>query len=139
MVVLKLFPTFAIMLQRIKQLTMSKSDLLGISSSLLCLLHCLAFPVILSGGYLFNYSLQGHWHGTDYLFVMLGIVAVWASARKTSFRALKLAFWLTILVFSFSILFHDQWPGMIYISVSASLVLIALHIIHWRSHYRCSM
>src|SRR5690554_3400674 len=101
MVVLKLFPTFAIMLQKIKQLTISKSHLLALSSSSLWLLHCLALPLILPGGYLFNYSLQSHWHGTDYLVVMLGILAVWASARKTSFRALKLAFWLTILVFSF--------------------------------------
>ena len=127
------------MLQRIKQLTMSKSDLLGVSSSILCLLHCLAFPVILSTGYLYNYSLSGHWHGMDYLFVALGLVAVWASARKTSFPGLKLAFWLTISVFSLSILFHDQWSWMIYISVCASLVLIALHIIHWRSHYKCNM
>src|SRR5690606_25238618 len=127
------------MLQRIKQLTMSKSDLLGISSSLLCLLHCLAFPVMLSAGYLFNYSLQGHWHGTDYLFVVLGLVAVWASARKTSFLALKLAFWLAILVLSLLILFHGQWSGMIYISVSDSLLLFVLHIIHCRSQYKCSM
>lgn len=127
------------MLHNIKQLTMSKSDLLGISSSSLCLLHCLAFPLILSIGYLFNYTLTGHWHAMDYLFVVLGVAAVWASARKTSFPMLKLGFWLTILVFSFSILFHDQWSWMIYVSASASLVLIALHILHWRSHYKCSV
>lgn len=127
------------MLQKIKQLTMSRSDLLGVSTSLLCLLHCLAFPVVLSTGYLFNYSLQGHWHGTDYIFVLLGMVAVWASARKTPFLALKLAFWLAILVFSLSILFHDRWSWMIYISTAASVVLIALHILHWRSHYKCNV
>lgn len=127
------------MLQKIKQLTMSRSDLLGVSTSLLCLLHCLAFPVVLSTGYLFNYSLQGHWHGTDYIFVLLGMVAVWASARKTPFLALKLAFWLAILVFSLSILFHDRWSWMIYISTSASFVLIVLHILHWRSHYKCNV
>ena len=127
------------MLQKIKQLTMSRSDLLGVSTSLLCLLHCLAFPVVLSTGYLFNYSLQGHWHGTDYIFVLLGMVAVWASARKTPFLALKLAFWLAILVFSLSILFHDRWSWMVYISTAASFVLIALHILHWRSHYKCNV
>lgn len=127
------------MLQKIKQLTMSRSDLLGVSTSLLCLLHCLAFPVVLSTGYLFNYSLQGHWHGTDYIFVLLGMVAVWASARKTPFLALKLAFWLAILVFSLSILFHDSSSWMIYISTAASVVLIALHILHWRSHYKCNV
>lgn len=126
------------MLQNIKQLSMSKSDLIGISSSILCLLHCLAFPLILSAGYLFNYSISGHWHGLDYLFVLLGMVAAWASARRTSIPALKLAFWITIFIFSLSILFHGLWTGMIYLSVAASLVLISLHVAHWRSYLNCN-
>jgi hypothetical protein len=133
----KLFLTFAIMLQKIKQLSMSKSDLIGISSSILCLLHCLAFPLILSAGYLFNYSISSHWHGLDYVFILLGTVAAWASARKTTIPALKLAFWIAIFIFSLSILFHGLWSGMIYMSVSASFVLISLHVFHWRSHIQC--
>ncbi|HLT08729.1 MAG TPA: MerC domain-containing protein [Cyclobacteriaceae bacterium] len=116
---------------------MSKSDLLGISSSILCLIHCLAFPVILSAGYLLNYAQNGHWHGLDYLFIVLSMIAVWVSARKTTIPALKIAFWMAIFIFSASILCHDIWKGMIYISAATSLLLIALHLIHWRNHLKC--
>jgi hypothetical protein len=115
---------------------MSKSDFIGITSSTLCLLHCLAFPLLLSVGYLYNYSISGHWHTLDYLFVLSGTVAAWASARKASLPAIKLAFWITILIFSLSILFHDLWSGMIYLSVGTSFVLIALHTYHWRTRLR---
>ena len=136
MVIFELFLTFAIMLQKIKQLSMSKSDFLGITSSILCLLHCLAFPLLLSVGYLFSFSIGGHWHALDYLFVLLGTVAAWASARKTSIPTIKLAFWITIFIFSLSILFHDLWIGMAYLSASTSIVLIALHSYHWRTHLK---
>src|SRR5690554_582520 len=119
------------MLQNIKQLTMSNSDILGVCSSLLCLLHCLAFPLFLSAGYLLNHSSGGHWHGMDYLFVLLGLIAAWASGRKTASRGLKLGFWLTISVFSLSVSLHDRWFWMIYVSALASLILIALHVVHW--------
>src|SRR5690606_31507504 len=130
--VLNIFITFAIMLQKVKQLSQSKSDVLGITSSILCLLHCLAFPVLLSLGYLFSFSAGGHWHVLDYLFVCLGTVAAWASARKTPFPAVKLAFWITVSVFSLSILFHDLWAGMFYLSAGTSVLLIILHSYHWR-------
>jgi hypothetical protein len=124
------------MLQNIKQPSMSKSDLIGISSSILCLLHCLALPLILSMGYLFNHSVSGHWHSLDYLFILMGTVAAWVSARRTSLPALKLAFWIAIFIFSLSILLHDLWSGMIYLSIATSFVLIGLHIYHWKSHQK---
>lgn len=116
---------------------MSKSDLVGISSSFLCLLHCLALPILISMGYIFNFSLPEHWHGVDYIFITLGLIAAWTAARKTSSRTLKLGFGLTILIFSFSVLLHEQWYWMIYLSVSASLILIILHSIRWRYQHQC--
>ncbi len=115
---------------------MFKSDFLGITSSILCLLHCLAFPVLLSVGYLFSFSISGHWHTLDYLFIVLGTVAAWASARKTPIPAIKLAFWITIFIFSLSILLHDLWAGMIYLSAGTSFLLIGLHTYHWKSHLK---
>src|SRR5690606_41552005 len=102
------------MLQKIKQLSVSKSDLLGISSSILCLIHCLAFPVILSAGYLLNYAQNGHWHGLDYLFIVLSMIAVWVSAWTTTIPALKIAFWLALFIFSSSILSYDIRIDVIY-------------------------
>ena len=127
------------MLHRLKKLSTTKSDFLGISTSFLCLIHCLAFPVLMSAGYIFNYSLSEHWHGLDYFFVLLGIVAVAISSKNSPIRSLKLAFWLTICVFSISILFHHSWHGMIYISTTASVILIVLHFVHYKLHVKCDL
>lgn len=125
---------FAIMLQKIKQL--SHSDFLGIVSSFVCLVHCLAFPLMLSAGYLFSFLGSGHWHSLDYLFVGLGTIAAGISARRSAVPAIKLAFWITIFIFSLSILLHDLWIGMVYLSVGASIMLIFLHGYHWRLHLK---
>ena len=127
------------MLHRLKKVSTAKSDFLGIFTSFLCLIHCLAFPVLLSTGYYFNYSLSEHWHGFDYCFVLLGIVAVANSSKNTRFLTLKLVFWLTICIFSISILFHYSWHGMTYISTTASIILIVLHFIHYRLHVKCDL
>src|SRR5690606_31215994 len=125
------------MLQKIKQLSVSKSDLLGISSSILCLIHCLAFPVVLSAGYLLNYAQNGLWHGLDYRVILLSMIAVSVSARNTTIPALRIAFWMAIFIFSARILCHDIWKAMIYISAATSLLLIALHLTPWRNPLKC--
>jgi len=127
------------MLHRQKKVSTATSDFLGISTSIVCLIHCLAFPMLMSAGYIFNYSLSEHWHGLDYFFVLLGIVAVAISSKNTPFLTLKLGFWLTICVFSISILFHNSWDGMIYISTIASVILIILHFMHYKLHVKCDL
>src|SRR5690606_28671401 len=80
---------------------------------------------------MYMYASPEHWHGLDYLFIVFGILAVILSSRKTSIPVIKLGLWLVISIFSLSILFHDIWPGMIYVSTVASLGLIVLHYLHW--------
>lgn len=116
------------MLQRSKT---PKSDILGISASLLCVLHCLSLPVLASAGNAYMYSGFGQRHGLDYLFILFGFAAVFFSSRKSSNFPIKLGLWLVISIFSLSILLHDSWPGMIYVSTVASLGLIVLHYFHW--------
>src|SRR5690554_3397812 len=94
----------------------AKSDFLGISASLLCILHCLALPVLVSVENVFLFADTGHWHGMDYLFIALGILAVIISSRNTNIYSIKLGLWLVISIFSVSILLHKTWPLMIYIS-----------------------
>src|SRR5690606_4429921 len=105
-----LIDKFAIMLQRIKDI---QSDLLGISASLLCILHCLALPFLISTGNVFLFTDATHWHGMDYLFIIFGLLAVYISAGKSSASSIKLGFWMFFSVFTLSVLFHDSWPGMI--------------------------
>ncbi|MGY6559484.1 MAG: MerC domain-containing protein [Nitritalea sp.] len=43
------------MWQAIKQFTSKTADLMGMSASVLCMIHCLAVPVLISAGYFFNH------------------------------------------------------------------------------------
>lgn len=122
------------MLQFTKRISSTKSDFFGIFASFLCLIHCLGAPILLSAGYFFTGRSITHWHGLDIIFILLGILAVVISTRDTSVPAIKLGFWVVITLFSSSILFHELWQGMVYISSLSSILLIILHFLHWKYH-----
>ncbi|WP_194972481.1 MerC domain-containing protein [Aquiflexum lacus] len=132
------------MLQIIKKLSSQSADILGISASLLCMIHCLAFPVMISLGYIFKFSddhdhVHEHWHWMDYFFVILAIWAVYNAAKNTHSKRIKIALWIGVLFFSIAILLHDLNPFMIVISIVASLALLIIHIINWKYHKNCKI
>jgi chromate transport protein ChrA len=132
------------MLQIIKKLSSQSADILGISASLLCMIHCLAFPVMISLGYIFKFSddhdhVHEHWHWMDYFFVFLAIWAVYNAAKNTHSKRIKIALWIAVLFFSIAILLHDINPFMIVISIGASLALVIIHIINWKYHKKCKI
>jgi chromate transport protein ChrA len=132
------------MLQIIKKLSSQSADILGISASLLCMIHCLALPVMISLGYIFKFSddhdhVHEHWHWMDYFFVFLAIWAVYNAAKNTHSKRIKIALWIAVLFFSIAILLHDINPFMIVISIGASLALVIIHIINWKYHKKCKI
>lgn len=120
------------MLQLIKSISFVKSDVVGISASFACIIHCMATPVLVSLGFILNESFFGQWALFDYVFILMALVAVSMSAKSTSSSLLKVAFWLALAIFSTSIVMHDELIGAHYLSLGSSVFLIFLHLIHWR-------
>jgi hypothetical protein len=110
------------------------ADLIGLTSSFLCIVHCLVFPVLIALSY-FSVSMEvfEHWHALDYIFILLSFFAVRYAVSRTAKSAMKMAFWITFLVFSAALLAHEALPWMLLVSLSASLVLMVLHVINYRS------
>lgn len=109
------------------------SDLIGIGSSVLCIVHCLLLPVLVLFG-----SLSGdthRWAGLDYGFILLATVAVFYSTRRLRSPFLRRGLWLTLLVFSGAIVFHEHHPAALYISVASSLLLVLFHIGSYREKH----
>lgn len=132
------------MLQTIRKLSSQSADMLGISASVLCMIHCLAFPVMISLGYLVNFSddhdhSHEHWHWMDYFFVILAVWAVYNAAKNTHSMRIKIALWIAVFIFSIAILLHELNLYMIVISIAASLILLIIHIINWKYHKRCKI
>ncbi|MGB3778981.1 MAG: MerC domain-containing protein [Tunicatimonas sp.] len=109
------------------------SDLIGIGSSVLCIIHCLLLPVLILAG-----SLTGdthRWAWLDYLFILLATLAVFYSTRRLKSTFLRRGLWLTLVVFSGSIVFHEHHPAALYISVASSLLLVVLHLGSYREKH----
>lgn len=109
------------------------SDLLGISSSLLCLIHCTALPI----AYVLLAKTSQHieWlHQLDFIFIGLGFIAVLQTAKSTPLKWIKVLLWFFFTLFSISILFEDN-AWMEAMSYVGSIGLISAHALNFiRSH-----
>lgn len=106
------------------------ADLLGISSSVLCIVHCLLFPALLVAG-----NFTAHWHSVDYMFILVAGVAVFFSARRLVSTFVRIGLWGSWLCFSTAILLHGQYAGALYISLLASLALACFHFVSYREKH----
>ncbi|MFD2037226.1 MerC domain-containing protein [Belliella marina] len=136
------------MLQIIKRISAQSADFMGISASVLCLIHCLAFPILISMGFIFNSDEHHHhdhdhahihWHWMDFLFVFLAVWAVINAAKSTQSKAIKIALWVAVSIFSVGVLLHDVYSWMIFVSLVASISLVIIHIINWKYHRNCKV
>jgi hypothetical protein len=76
----------------------SKSDIVGMLASSLCLLHCTLTPFI----FIAHTQMSSHdvapplwWKVLDYAFLAISFVAVYWSVKNTSKQWIKVAFWIT--------------------------------------------
>lgn len=135
--ILKRLPIFATQLQEIMKKSYwfyKNADLIGLTSSFLCIVHCLVFPVLVALSY-FTVSTEvfEHWHALDYIFIGLSFFAVRFAVSRTSKSTMRIAFWATFLIFSAALLAHEMFPWMLLVSLAASLVLMVLHLINHRT------
>ena len=106
-----------------------RPDWIGISSASLCVVHCLATPLLvsLSGFFIF-------WHEFSLLFLAISAYAVYKSARHSTFKPIQFMLWGSIVVLAAAILLEEQYEWAHELSYVASIGLIGGHI--WNM-YRC--
>ncbi|NAS10631.1 MerC family mercury resistance protein [Flavobacteriaceae bacterium R33] len=74
----------------------SKSDFIGVMASSLCFVHCIATPLLFvaQAGSAVAGEVHPWWWGTlDLTFLLISFFAVYWSARKTSKKWVRYAFW----------------------------------------------
>lgn len=110
------------------------SDILGISSSSLCLIHC-ALPSIISiistglGSSEAAHS-ELEWH--DILFSLISLSAVYFASKNTNSSLLKSGFWISIIGFNISLIGAKVFDidFLMMVSYAFSISLISLHLIN---------
>lgn len=110
----------------------NRSDSLGVFASGLCLIHCIATPLIfvLQPLAVSEEAAPLWWKSLDYVFLVISFIAVYWSAKNTSKTWMRSALWISWVALTFAILnekmelFH---LGEISIYIPA-VVLIGLHL-----------
>ncbi|GAB3221269.1 MerC domain-containing protein [Spirosoma arcticum] len=109
-----------------------KADYIGITGSVLCLIHCLITPIVLMSSALVDYdAIRVGFLGLDYFFVGINIVAVWSVSRHTSY-IIGIALWSFLALFAAGVLLEDVHEWFEYVAYVASLGLVVTHIANIR-------
>jgi hypothetical protein len=115
------------------------SDYLGITSSVLCLIHCLALPII----FVFTgYAGLNETHilgiGVDYIFAILALVAAVYTARHAHLPYIKFSLIIGWLLFISGILLEEygSWHYLMHLG-SATLIFSHYHNIRTCNRIHC--
>ena len=127
--------TFAIQLHlRMNEKVSTASDRAGITSAVLCTIHCLVIPVLFLLKFSFTDSsplnLPSWWEQLDYVFLLVSFLAVYHSANHTPTRQIKISLWVFWAILAISIIFQAHLHWMAYI---ASAGLVITHFINIRN------
>ena len=122
-------------------LTNQKSDNIGAIASTLCLIHCIATPVIFIAQSCSISCASGSpvwWRSIDYFFLTISFFSVYYSTQKTSKNWIKPALWLSficlfIVVINEKISLFYMNDNFIYIP---AVSLIILHLYN-RKYCKC--
>lgn len=107
-------------------------DYLGITGSTLCLIHCIATPIILMTGIFRNEHLKVSFLSLDYVFILLNVFAVYHATRHHADTRFKWAFWSLLILFSGSLLLEDFSEVFKYLGYLSSFGLVVTHVLNIR-------
>lgn len=112
-----------------------KADYIGITGSVLCLLHCLVTPVLLVSSSLFQHApLRAGFLSLDYIFIGINAVAVYFATRNGMSVPVKRSMWGFLTLFSIALVFEYTAPIFRYVTYAASAGLVISHLINIRQH-----
>jgi hypothetical protein len=111
-------------------------DYFGILASGLCIVHCIATPVLMAI-YFKNANEAGE-SLLDIAFLTGSFVAVYYSTRHHTSRRIPALLWFFFAAFSFSILFEDDFSFTEPLGYFAATGLVFSHIANIRHCRKCS-
>ncbi|MGH1517229.1 MerC domain-containing protein [Chryseobacterium sp. JK1] len=104
-------------------------DTIGISAAVLCLIHCIIFPLLM----VIPLGIS-HNPYIDLAFLLIGAVVVFRITRQISSRWLKFLFWTSIGLILISVMADFIFEVHIPLIYAGAAGLIAGHIINFKNH-----
>lgn len=115
------------------------ADILSISASTLCAVHCAAVPFLLAAGHLSSLSLLASpWFEACFIFISIwiGLSTIWPGYRKAHRKRTP----LVLLLIGLSLISAGRWTATegemmeIAMTVSGATVIAISHLTNWRYH-----
>ncbi|GAB3950421.1 hypothetical protein GCM10028805_28420 [Spirosoma harenae] len=112
-----------------------KADYIGITGSVLCIIHCLITPILLlTSSVLQNSTLRVGYLSLDYVFIVVNFIAVYFATRHYALPVIKRSLWGFLTLFSVALLLEETAPIFEYIAYMASAGLVVSHLLNIRQH-----
>jgi drug/metabolite transporter (DMT)-like permease len=108
------------------------ADFIGIASSAICFVHCIAAPVLLSAG-----AVTEEWPWLSYVFIAIAFFSLAAALKENTPDRISALLWASFFVFLFSLMFEEKWPLLEYTGLLASAGIITGHILNIKSCRSC--
>ncbi|WP_234735129.1 MerC domain-containing protein [Tellurirhabdus bombi] len=110
-----------------------KADYVGITGSVLCVIHCLITPVLLMTTALANdHALRDGYLSLDYVFIGINIIAVYSATRHNTSPLIKKALWGFLSLFVVALVLEEVSPIFEYLAYTASAGLVVTHFANIR-------
>jgi len=106
------------------------ADKLGIASAILCIIHCLAAPLLLTMGISFLHNPV-----IALLFIIIAFISIYKTTKGSLFNKLSIILWIAFCGFVLSIILEERSKIFKYTMYLSSIILIIGH--SYKMHY-CS-
>lgn len=112
-----------------------KADYIGITGSVLCMIHCLITPMLLMTSSLLKHdTFRIGYLSLDYVFIGVNIVAVYFATRHYASPIIRVCLWGFLSLFTVAILLEDVSELFEYLGYLASAGLVVSHLFNIRAH-----
>ncbi len=117
----------------IKAQKYSFANLIGIVSSSICLVHCVATPLLIAFGaeYIINPSFK-------YLFLILSFASIFKATENVTNTKNAILLWVSFWGFLFSTLFQEEYEWLHYSGYFFTILIIVGHIINIKHCKQCA-
>jgi hypothetical protein len=111
----------------------NKADLIGILSSSICLVHCVATPLLIAfgAGFITNPFFK-------YLFLIISFVSIFKATENITSKKISLLLWISFWGFLFSTLFQEEYEWLHYSGYLFAILIIIGHILNIKHCRECS-
>lgn len=109
------------------------ADIIGILSSSICLVHCVATPILIAigAGFITNPFFK-------YLFLIISFVSIFIATENITSKKISLLLWISFWGFLFSTLFQEEYEWLHYSGYLFAILIIIGHILNIKHCRECS-